>query len=363
MKKEGNINMAIETVSVLSAQEQAVIDGKKVWQGTAQVPFERKNRSMNKRALIGVLGLIVCLMLGQRGSAHASEKGIGHYCPGTFASFIDTAPTGLIVENIFYYYSGSAGAERNIPIGTNLASNVDVTSYADVFVIAYGTPRGIRDGKFTFAATIPYVWTDITAQLSGAKRTYTRRDRAEGLGDMMLVPFWLAWNRGEFKWDLRLDIYAPTGAYDKGDLANVGLNYWTFEPIVSLNYFSKKFGLEVTAFAGMDFNTKNADIDYQSGDVFHLDLTVAEHLPLFDYGVVGVGVNAFYWRQFTGDSGSGTRLGSFEGRTQGIGPVLSYISPPLCGQTILAEVKWLPEMDTRNRLEGDHVWFKLVWAF
>ena len=186
MKKEGNINMAIETVSVLSAQEQAVIDGKKVWQGTAQVPFERKNRSMNKRALIGVLGLIVCLMLGQRGSAHASEKGIGHYCPGTFASFIDTAPTGLIVENIFYYYSGSAGAERNIPIGTNLASNVDVTSYADVFVIAYGTPRGIRDGKFTFAATIPYVWTDITAQLSGAKRTYTRRDRAEGLGDMML---------------------------------------------------------------------------------------------------------------------------------------------------------------------------------
>ncbi|NLI80336.1 MAG: transporter [Deltaproteobacteria bacterium] len=318
---------------------------------------------MKKETVAGFLGLIVCFLLAPGGSARGAEKGIGHYSPGMFASFIDAAPTGLVVENVFNTYSGSAGAERIFPIGILLAADVDFTSYADVFVIAYGTPWGILGGKFSFAATIPYVWADVTAQLSGPTRSFTRRDRAEGLGDMMLVPFWLAWNKGEFKWDVRLGIYAPTGAYDKEDLANVGLNYWTFEPTVSFSYLNTKIGLEVTAFAGMDFNTKNTDIDYRSGDVVHFDLTVAEHLPLFDCGILGVGVNAFYWKQLTGDSGSGARLGSFEGRTAGIGPVLSYISPPICGQTILVEAKWLPELDTSNRLEGDTIWIKLVWAF
>ncbi|MDX9974816.1 MAG: transporter, partial [FCB group bacterium] len=161
----------------------------------------------------------------------------------------------------------------------------------------------------------------------------------------------------------RFGIYAPTGDFTKGKLANVGLNYWTFEPSVSFSYLSSKIGLEISAFTGMSFNTKNDATDYQSGDVFHLDLTVAEHLPLSKYGYIGVGFNAFYWEQFTADSGPGAVLGSFEGRTQGIGPVVSYVSPPICGHTILAEVKWLPEIDVNNRLDGDYIWFKAVLAF
>jgi len=65
----------------------------------------------------------------------------------------------------------------------------------------------------------------------------------------------------------------------------------------------------------------------------------------------------------TADSGSGAVLGPFEGRTQGIGPVVSYVSPPICGHTILAEVKWLHELDVNRRLSGDYVWFKAVLAF
>ncbi|GKT07818.1 hypothetical protein DSTSK_11230 [Desulforhabdus sp. TSK] len=101
----------------------------------------------------------------------------------------------------------------------------------------------------------------------------------------------------------------------------------------------------------------------QSSDFFHLDLTVAEHLPLSKYGLIGIGFNAFYWDQFTGDSGSGAVLGAFNGRAQGIGPVVSYVSPPICGHTILTEVKWLPETDVNNRLSGDYIWLKAVLAF
>jgi len=46
----------------------------------------------------------------------------------------------------------------------------------------------------------------------------------------------------------------------------------------------------------------------------------------------------------------------------GIGPVLSYITK-IWGKDLVAEVKWLPELDVKNRLEGDYIWFKLGMAF
>jgi len=323
-----------------------------------------------KKAMI-LVGLVCLFWLATvpPSVVSAAENGMGHYSPGGMASFIDVAPPGFAVINFFNYYNGSAGGDRQFPFGGLVAANLDVTTYADVIGLAYRTPFGIFDGKFNVAVLVPYVWADVKAdvdlntRLPGPGRSISKRDKAEGIGDITLIPFWLAWNKGDFKWDARLAIYAPTGDFTKGQLANVGLNYWTFEPVVSLSYLSSKIGLEVSAFAGLDFNTENNATDYHSGDVFHVDLTVAEHLPLSHYGVIGAGFNAFYWKQFTADSGSGAVLGSFEGRTQGIGPVLSYVSPPICGHTILAEVKWLPEIDVNRRLEGDYVWFKAVLAF
>jgi hypothetical protein len=87
----------------------------------------------------------------------------------------------------------------------------------------------------------------------------------------------------------------------------VGKNYWTFEPAASLSYMSSKMGLELSAFAGIDFNMKNTDTEYRSGTQFHLDLTVAQHLPLFS-GIIGIGANGFWYQQVSGDSGSGATL-------------------------------------------------------
>ncbi len=46
-----------------------------------------------------------------------------------------------------------------------------------------------------------------------------------------------------------------------GSLTNVDKNYWTFEPGASISYISNKIGLELSAFAGADFNTENNDTD------------------------------------------------------------------------------------------------------
>jgi hypothetical protein len=92
---------------------------------------------------------------------------------------------------------------------------------------------------------------------------------------------------------------------------------------VLVSYLGQKNGFEFSTYLGYDINTENTETDYHSGQVFHIDATVAEHLPL-DKGFIGIGANGFYLAQTTGDSGNGARLGSFEEMTAGVGPVLSY---------------------------------------
>jgi hypothetical protein len=57
----------------------------------------------------------------------------------------------------------------------------------------------------------------------------------------------------------------------------------------------------------------------------------------------------------TGDSGAGARLGDFQGRTVGIGPVASHATK--IGNGPRRRVKWLPELEVNKRLKGDYVWF------
>jgi hypothetical protein len=194
--------------------------------------------------------------------------------------------------------------------------------------------------------------------------TGNQRDTANGIGDLQILPLMLGWTNGDFKLGGQFGIYAPTGEFEKGALANLGKNYWTFEPGLNVSWLSSQLGTEASLFVGYDFSTRNDKTDYQSGDVIHLDATVAQHLPMLG-GFAGVGANAFLYQQVTRDGGSGAVLGDFEGRTVGIGPVISYTTGIGRNQTtdLVAEVKWLPELDVEKRLKGDTLWFKLALVF
>ena len=226
------------------------------------------------------------------------------------------------------------------------------------------TPWKLFGGQYAAAVTIPYVWMRVDGEVQLGPITGKRHDTVDGLGDIEVLPFMLGWTNGDLKFGATFGFYAPTGEFEKGALANIGKNYWTFEPGLNASWLSTKIGTEASLFAGYDSSTKDGATDYQSGDVFHLDATVAQHLPLLG-GSVGVGANAFYYQQVTADRGSGATLGDLEGRTTGVGPVLSYATK--IGRNkhtdLVAEIKWLPELDVDHRLKGDTIWFKLALVF
>jgi hypothetical protein len=175
------------------------------------------------------------------------------------------------------------------------------------------------------------------------------------------MPLLMGWKCDDWQFNAALPIYAPTGDYEKGRLANPGRNHWTFDPTFGVSYNGAKNGFNAALHTGFSMNTENGDTDYKSGTVWHTELGVQQLIPVGP-GFLGIGFNAFYYEQISGDSGSGATLGDFKGMTTGVGPVVTYVLP-LEGNTMVVEARWLPELDTRRRLEGDYFWLKAVYQF
>jgi hypothetical protein len=314
-----------------------------------------------------VLTLVACAV-ALACTARAEQSGAGHYISGLYSDFSTTSPSaeGWTVMNINLCYDNArAGGSRGLPFGGYVAANIKVQEYAEIPAVLYAPPFQILGGQPSMGLALPYVWLqvralgDITTRLGD--RSPGRTEWASGFSDMVLLPFNLGWTNGDFKYGIVPMIFAPTGEYNQDQLANVGLGYWTFTPMVYFSWLSSKIGTEFSVFTGMDFNTKNTDADYQSGDIFHVDATLAQHLPLAG-GFAGVGATAFYLKQFTGDSGGGATLGAFEVESYGVGPTVSYARKFGNTQAVL-DVQWLPQLHVDNTTKGNWIWLKLGLVF
>jgi hypothetical protein len=313
------------------------------------------------------LSAIVALFGVALGSAPAvaEEGGSGHYLPGSMASFIDGVPLTetLIARLNVIHYKGSIGATTPLPIAGATALGVDASSWGYGLTLLWRPPVDLGERwSYAISATIPYLSMDVSASATAGLGSVALSSSTDALGDIVLMPLMLNYNvNPDFNVNFRLGVYAPTGSYQVGRLANTGKNFWTIEPVVGFMYFGQKNGIEASVFAGADFNTENQDTNYKSGTQFHLDGTLAQHFPLAG-GLAGAGVSAYYYQQVTGDSGSGATLDAFKGKSVGVGPVVSYASKIGKHDTIV-ELKWLHETETENRLKGDIVWLKAVLKF
>ena len=79
-------------------------------------------------------------------------------------------------------------------------------------------------------------------------------------------------------------------------------------------------------------------------------------------GGASVGLTGFWYKQITGDSGSGATFGDFKARALGVGPVVS-LSRKLNQSDLIAEFKWLHESGVERRAEGDTLFLKVMLKF
>ncbi len=305
--------------------------------------------------------LPLTILLSVSSVLHAEEGGSGHYLPGSMSSFVDGVPTDetFIARYNLLYYEGDIDLLAPLPFAGLTAAGAEARSLANGLTLLWRPPLDLGERwSYAMSTTIPYVTMDVSATVAGRRVS----SRLDGIGDIVLMPLMLNYNVSkDFNINGRVGVYAPTGRYEVGRLANTGKNFWTVEPTLGLMYFGQENGIEASLFSGLDLNAENEDTHYKSGAQFHLDGTLAQHLPILG-GLAGLGVNGYWYEQVTGDSGTGANFGSFEGQTAGLGPVFSF-AKKLGDLDLIAEVKWLHEMETQRRLEGDYLWLKFVLKF
>jgi hypothetical protein len=285
--------------------------------------------------------MVLCVALSAGPQAWATEGGGGAY-PNGAEDFMSGAvpPPGTYFINYFDYYSAGSFRDKN---GNKAPFEFDADIYANVFRLIHVTPYKVLGGYWGMHVFLPLMKVDVHKSPGGSGNN-------AGIGDIIVDPFILSWHGNNWHLATGVDIYCPTGSFDKGRVANVGRNYWTFEPIVAGTYVSDS-GYEVSAKFMYDFNTRNTDTDYRSGQEFHVDYTVGKK-----FGPLSIGAGGYYYQQTTEDKTGGYNYG--KGMTLAVGPQAKYDY-----KNMSLVFKYLFEVDTENRPRGNNLWAKFVYAF
>jgi len=299
-----------------------------------------------------VLLATVCLTAVAGKTVQATEGGGGAY-PNGAEDFMSGAvpPPGTYFINYFDYYSADKFANND---GNGAIPGFKLKVTADVLRFIHVTDKQVLGGFWGFHAFVPFMNVDVKTS------TPLGNDSKAGLGDIIVDPFILSWHGKNWHAATGIDIYIPTGSYDKNDLANVGRNYWTFEPIIAGTFLTDN-GFEASAKLMYDINTRNNDASlltqgaktYLSGQEFHLDYTLAKKIADFNLGLAG-----YYYQQVTNDEADGEKVNDFKGRVVSFGPALKYDY-----KNMAFSLKYQLETAAKNRPEGNNLWFKFVYAF
>ena len=296
--------------------------------------------------LMIVLGLVLSISsVFVSGSALATEGGGGCY-PNGAEDFMGGAlpPPGTYFLNYLNFYHATAFKDQN---GNDLMPKFDLNVVANVFRLVHVTKYKIFGASWAVHAFLPLVYMDVDATPG--------KDNRAGLGDIIVDPFILGWHFKHFHITTGLDFYIPTGDYDKNRLTNTGRNYWTFEPVIGFTYLWDN-GIELSGKFMYDFNLKNTDTDYKSGQEFHVDYTAGYHV---DKNLT-LGIGGYGYYQTTDDEQYGTKVGTdgFKGRVIGLGPQVAYNY-----KNMAFTLKWQKEFKVENRPEGNNFFFKFMYAF
>ena len=290
--------------------------------------------------------------------ALAVEDGLSPYAKGLagFMSGMVPPEEGLYVNDIYYYYSGSAGAEVR---GGNVELNVGVNLNVDLLQGVYVTDWHVLGATYAFSGAVGYAWAGLDASVQSPLGTKQVSLNTADLADSFIAPIILGWHDGDFHWNLAMNIYVPTGAYDKNQLST-GKNIWGFMPQFGLTYFDPKSGLDVSGTLVYVTMTNNDATQYQSGDLLHFDWAVGEHFGAHEEWEAGVVGNLV--QQVSGDRGAGAKLGSFEAQSYGVGLGASY-STKLGGLPASFGVKWEHDVEASNTFKGDVVTASATFKF
>jgi len=264
------------------------------------------------------IGLTVACAIGLSSAGQAAELGFSVYPLGSMAFEAGTVPpAGLYVTTALGYYTGTISG--NVPIGGVIAVDAKAKMFVPTLNILYVSQKEVLGGRIGISVNAPSGHTNLAAQAVMGQEGVSRDVSGWGFGDTS-IKAQLGWTHGNFNHMVYVMGVLPTGKYQRGFYPDVGLNRPAVDVGWGFTWLDTKLNLEFSAVLGFTFNAVNTATDYKTGDEFHAEWSLGKKLSQ----QLTVGVVGYVYKQLTGDSGSGARLGPFKGQTFGVGPGLTY---------------------------------------
>ena len=304
-----------------------------------------------------LLTVILSVMNMNVTPVQAAEGGYSNYIPGFYGDFaVAVAPEpGFYLRQDLYYYM--ADGDRTVQ-GGKLRTDLDLDMGTYMVTAFWATEKKIFGGQYAFGADLPIVYGSLSGNFGIGPLSVPFDGERVAIGDPGIIPVSLYWTFGNFSLNAYESIIVPLGYYDKDNIINGGLNYWSFDTVLAGTYLHPEKGFELSASLGYIYNTENDDTDYQTGQEFHLDYMLNQFLS----ETFALGIQGFYYKQVSGDSGSGAQLGEFKGEAAGIGPALMWATK-VNDKDLFINLKWLYEFHAEHRLEGNHLFLNGTLVF
>jgi hypothetical protein len=299
-----------------------------------------------------MIGLSVLGVASPESGVQAAEGAVGFYLLGSKGSMAGyLPPPGTYIQTTNYFYTGDTDSTLEVA-GLIISGGVDADAYYSLPTAIWVAPEKVLGGNIAFSAIAPIGWKDVSAGVTltgplGGVLSTNLEDEETKFGDPV-VGAMLGWHQGNWHWNVGSLLNIPVGFWERGNLANIGFNRWAIDTTGAVTWLDPKIGLEFSAAAGFTYNFENSDTDYKTGTEFHFEFAAIQNFSkAFAIGLVG-----YYYDQISGDSGSGARLGGFEGRVLALGPAVN-LNFALGKIPVSTNLKYFHEFEVENRLEGD----------
>ncbi|HVI52860.1 MAG TPA: transporter [Candidatus Sulfotelmatobacter sp.] len=298
---------------------------------------------------LGVLGTAPAVVAEENWSPHLPgvDQGLAAGAlppPGTY--FINST------LNADYRYADNSGTKQ----GTRASIFVDVP------IILWNPGVQVLGADYSAALAQPFTHVDTLSNGSTVARNW-------GLFETIAVPGMLSWSLpNDFHVKTGLAVYIPDGTAQKqkntsanGTYAGVAnsINYWSLEPSVGLSWLHD--GWNIGAELNYDYNFKNTQTGYTSGDVLVVDYTLTKTIGPWTVGLGGYSVN-----QLEDDKSSIASVqssidanGGFRQAKYAAGPILGYNFGPFAVTGAYNHAIG----ETKNTVNGDSFWTRVVVPF
>jgi hypothetical protein len=318
-------------------------------------------RKVARQLRAAAIWLALITLLAPLSPAWAAEFGTGIYILGYQSALAGYQPDpGFYLRNDLYIYQGNATI---VPFSRRLEVDLRSRLITDIIGGTYVTPLEILGAHYA----VGMIWSSATNSFLKGKlavdtrfpllnRFLTRSEEGSytGVSDLVVTPINLGWHLGQFHIMTFGNFYAPVGSYNASRRLNTGLNRWAVEPNVAVTWLQPKYGQEVSLSMGYTVNFENAATQYRTGNEFHLEYYLGQHLPKG----FAVGLAGYIYNQMTADTGPGATLGAFHGQTIALGPCLSFNSK-IGNHAIGVNARYYNEVKVVNRFSGQAFFFTL----